>query len=101
MPKPEIGQPPQHATAQDYDPEPDTYRNCVAKYCYEDEFLVELTPEEQERLDHLKARMARIIADAGMRMEAKQAQEATREEFRRQQCVLPLLWLGCPSKAGT
>jgi len=92
-------------TSDDYPATP-AY-SCVARYCFDDESRVELTPAEQERLDHLKAKMARIIADAGARMEARQANkkaqaelEAKKEAIRRQQCAVALLWIeiGCPPR---
>jgi hypothetical protein len=36
------------ASAQPYEPNTDYGRSCVAKYCYDDELLVESTPVEQE-----------------------------------------------------
>jgi hypothetical protein len=83
------------------DSDSSAYRTCVAKYCFDDEGLVELTPAEQERLDHLKARMARIIADAGERKEVKAKEEAKREAIRRSQCAIPFLWIGCPTREGS
>ena len=81
------------------DDEPDTYE-CVGKYCFDGESLVETTPAEREQMAHLKARMDRLLADVRERMEAKQARETAQEAVWRSQCVVPWLGFWCPPREG-
>jgi hypothetical protein len=67
-------------------------QTCSSKYCYTDELAVELTADEQYRLDVLKAQMVRIIAKAGERKERAEQQEAARIK----RCTIPFLRVGCP-----
>jgi len=60
-----------------------------------------LTPAERGQLATMQARAEKREAQWLAKLEKEAEEQAERESIRQSQCTIPILWLGCPPKAGS
>jgi hypothetical protein len=55
-----------------------------------------LTPAELRQIERIRERADRRADQGFARVVAENEAKQKREAFRRSQCTIPLLWIGCP-----